>query len=188
MYYVIYVGAGKETYAEQYIRKTVPDECYINCFHPTRHMKKKFHGEWIEVYERLIPGYIFIESKNILQFYQEIRRIPMLLKLLGKEEPDASGDVRGFYPLTDTEEVWIQKISGIRPGTTVGDANPVAELSSVGFDENDQVVILDGPLADMRGQVRKINLHKRIAEVEVEFMGNTTVLHLGIELIQKDIE
>ncbi len=35
----------------------------------------------------------------------------------------------------------------------------------------------------MDGMIRKINLHKRIAEVEVEFMNRKTIVYLGIELL-----
>ena len=37
----------------------------------------------------------------------------------------------------------------------------------------------------MQGQIRKINLHKRRAEVEVDFMNQKTVIHLGIEILEK---
>ena len=58
-------------------------------------------------------------------------------------------------------------------------------LSLVEVGENDEVKILSGPLKDMVGMVRKINMHKRIAEVEVVFMGRKIVLHLGIEIVEK---
>ena len=38
-------------------------------------------------------------------------------------------------------------------------------------------------MKDMEGMVKKINLHKRTAEVEVEFMGRKTAVYLGIELL-----
>lgn len=51
--------------------------------------------------------------------------------------------------------------------------------------ENDEVVILSGPLENMKGMIKKINLHKRVAEVEVNFMNRKTVIYLGIELVAR---
>ncbi len=51
--------------------------------------------------------------------------------------------------------------------------------------EGDVVTVVDGPLKDLEGHVKKIHLHRRIAEVEVNFMGRKTVIHLGIELVGK---
>ncbi len=58
-------------------------------------------------------------------------------------------------------------------------------LSRVAVAENDEVVILSGPLENMKGMIKKINLHKRVAEVEVDFMNRKTVIYLGIELVAK---
>ena len=50
------------------------------------------------------------------------------------------------------------------------------------------VTILSGPLKDMEGYIKKIDLHRRIAKVEVDFMNQKTLLHLGIEMIEKKEE
>ena len=49
--------------------------------------------------------------------------------------------------------------------------------------EQDMVTILSGPLKSVEGKIKKINLHKRMAEVEVEFMGRKTVIYLGVEMV-----
>ena len=64
----------------------------------------------------------------------------------------------------------------------------VTELTKVAFDEDGKLKILSGPLDEMLGSIRKIDVHRRIAEVEVEFMGRMTVLHLGIELVNDSKE
>ena len=42
------------------------------------------------------------------------------------------------------------------------------------------------PLADIPGFVKKINLHKRYAEVEISFLGQKTIVHLGIDILAKE--
>ena len=73
MYYVLYVGDGKEQHAENFIRSFVPEQFYSNCFHLQRHMKKKFRGSWCDSYSKLIPGYIFVESDQIENFSEKAR-------------------------------------------------------------------------------------------------------------------
>lgn len=188
MYYVFYTGAGKEDRAEAFIRKRVCSGLCSSCFHPVRRMRKKIRGEWKEYEERLVPGYIFLESGDIGGLYLELQKSPRYLKALGKEEADPGDLEMGvrFHALTEDEVGWLEKLAGKRkkPGTASGAAqNPVVGLSQVGFGEDDRVAILSGPLKDMGGMVKKINLHKRTAEVEVELMGRKLSLHLGIEIL-----
>ena len=42
---------------------------------------------------------------------------------------------------------------------------------------------MSGPLINLEGQIKKVNLHKRTAAVEVEFMGSKTGIYLGIEMV-----
>ena len=182
MYYVLWVGTGNETKAETMIRQLVPDMLYSDCFYPVKHLRLKSHRGLRDVYQRVLPGYLFIVSENIRPLYQELKKLPVFLNLLGKEELDEAED---FYPLTEKEEAWLKQLSGQM--TTSETHTHVMELSQVAFDEDDRVVIVSGPLLDMEGKVRKINLHKRIAEVEVDFMNAPIILHLGIELLKKQI-
>ena len=221
MFYVIYVGAGKERNAETCIRKiisrrregqdtaTAEGDLCTSCFYPVRHMKKKIRGNWTDCYERMIPGYVFVESEHILELYGELCRFPFFMKLLGKEQPedpvgmqaqtgetyetaddkneDRDNSVR-FQALQPHEVSWLYGIMGNVSDEEKMEGNPVVELSQIGFDENDQVKILSGPLASMTGLIRKIHLHRRTAEVEVTFMGRKISIHLGIELLDKKEE
>ena len=40
-------------------------------------------------------------------------------------------------------------------------------------------------MKDYEGEIIKVNLHKRIAVVRTTFMGSTTDVHMGIEILQK---
>ena len=82
MYYVIQVAPGKETDVELYITERVAEDLYSSCFHPVRHIKKKFHGEWRDKYEKLLPGYVFISSENAEKLYESLKAIPMMTKIL----------------------------------------------------------------------------------------------------------
>lgn len=172
-YYVIQVAPGEEARTEALIKARVDGRLYGQCFHPMRHVRKKFHGEWRDCHEKLIPGYVFVTSSRVEDLYQELKRVPTLTKVLGHSDGEL------FIPLAAGEAEWLEKV------TTDGMEVP---LSRVQVSEGDAVTVLEGPLKDMEGHIKKINLHRRIAEVEVDFMGRKTVIHLGIELVGKDLK
>lgn len=210
MYYVIQVASGMEDKVEEQIGIVVEKELYEGCFHPIRRVKKKIRGEWKELREKLLPGYVFITSNDVGELYQKLRYVPAFTKMLGK-------DGEGFIPLAEHEVEWLKKITGF--GSDVGDryigndrdsnnsnnsnnsennsngknginnrnsSNRMeVEISQVSVAEDDVITILSGPLKNMEGCIKKIDLHRRIAKVEVDFMNRKTVIHLGIEMVGK---
>ena len=199
MYYVLQVAPGMENQTEILIKEQVRKSTYGSCFHPLRHMRKKFHGEWKDLYEKLLPGSVFITSDSVKELYQELRRVPKLTKLLGKDE-------ESFAALCEKDVTWLERMmgtaydrrryvqneSGRESGVDAGEKDGLDYAVSVGLSqvvvEQDTVAILSGPLKDMTGKIRKIHLHKRIAEVEADFMGRKTVIYLGIEIVEKKRE
>lgn len=175
VYYVIQVAPGKEEETERFIEERVSQKWYSSCFHPVRQVRKKFHGVWKDRHEKLLPGYVFIDSEKAKELYLDLKRIPMMTKLLGWE--------RGFITaLNEQEADWLEKIvSAGKKGKITGEVG----LSRIEVDENDEVRILSGPLKNMEGMIKRINLHKRIAEVEVEFMERKIGIYLGIEMVEK---
>lgn len=172
MYYVLQVAAGTESRVEEQIRVMVERRLYDRCFHPMRHMRKKFRGEWKEVHEKLLPGYVFITSDCVEDLYLELGRVPMVTKLLGK-------DGEYFAALSAHDVEWLGQIMG------AADGSAEVPISRISVSEDDMVTILSGPLKDVEGQIKKINLHKRIAEVEVDFMNRKTIIYLGIEMVER---
>ena len=172
MHYVLQVTTGTEDKVEEQVRVVVGDTLYDSCFHPMRRVKKKFRGEWKEVHEKLLPGYVFITSNCIKDLYQELRCVPAFTKLLGKDEEQ-------FIPLPDHEVEWLERIMDSP------DQGMEVQLSQVSVSEDDEITILSGPLKNMEGCIKKIDLHRRIAKVEVDFMNRKTVIYLGIEMVGK---
>ncbi|MBQ7246690.1 MAG: hypothetical protein IJS22_01170 [Lachnospiraceae bacterium] len=185
MYYIIYTGATREISVERDIKDKIPGELYRRIFHPVRRRKKKYHGEWKTVTEKLVPGYVFIETDHIGEFYQELRRRHMVPRILGKEYTDTA-DI-SFYEMKPEEELWLTQLTA-GSAELDADGNTVLGLSEIGFGENDEVIVLSGPLQNLSGYVRRINLHKRIAEVTVDFMGAAATMYLGIDIMARKDE
>lgn len=175
-YSVLQVAPREEEKAEAHIRKILPKELYDQCFHPTRMMRKKFHGSWVDVREKLLPGYVFVTTEDAAAFYAQLKKIPLLTKMLGR-------DLECFVRLQEKEEQWLDLL--LRQSTDAASGKNEVGLSQIDIREGNEIYIVSGPLADLRGMVRKINLHKRIAEVEVPFMNGNTVIHLGVEMVEK---
>lgn len=56
---------------------------------------------------------------------------------------------------------------------------------SIGCINGDKVTIMAGPLIGFEGSIRKINRHKRTAQVEVELFGNKQLINFALEIIEK---
>lgn len=183
MWYVMQVVSGREVKTALMLERSLSGKILGKCFIPMRRMKKKYHGEWREDAEKLFPGYVFLSSEKPQLLFDELKNIPALTKLLGSCE-------ESFTPLTETDVRFLRKLQfmmeekgGGRKKESFVDSE--VGISQVALEENGQIRIVSGPLKNLKGQIRKINLHKRIAVVEAEFMGNQSLIHLGVEIINK---
>ncbi len=189
MYYVLQVASGMEDKTVAYITSVLSDVHYDRCFHLTRHIKKKFHGRWVDIHEKLLPGYVFIISNNVKDMYLALKKVPSYTKLLGR-------DMEYFTELPDRDIEWLKMLLGQndiaeqQKAYTFGkdeerkkESEYEVALSKISVGEGKQIKIISGPLKNMDGMIKNINLHKRIAEVEVEFMNRKTIVYLGIELL-----
>ena len=86
MWYVIQTLGGEEERTAGMIRKMVSSYSIEDCFVPKRERLRKFCGCWNRVEEVLFPGYVFVEAHDPGGLYEELRQIPRLTRLLGREE------------------------------------------------------------------------------------------------------
>jgi transcriptional antiterminator NusG len=56
---------------------------------------------------------------------------------------------------------------------------------SIGIIVNDKVRITSGPLVGMEGLIKRINRHKRVANLSLEMFGGVTDFQVGLEIIEK---
>lgn len=168
MWYVIQVTSGQEHCTKELIEKWITGEWIEQCFIPMRERRIKYHGEWKLVQEKLFPGYVFIVTDFPEEVFQRLKTITRLAKFLGNTDA-------GFIHLSEKETDFICRF---------GDRNHVSHLSQVEIQEGSHVRIVSGDLLNYEGDIVRINLHKRIAVVRVEFMGSAVDLHLGIEILR----
>lgn len=167
MWYVIQTLGGKEEETADMIQKSVSPYCIEECFVPKRERMKKFHGSWNTVEEVLFHGYVFVISERPKELYLELRQIPRLTKVLGRED-------EYFFSLSEEDELFIKKI---------GNKEYKASISQIELVEGKQIRVIEGPLKGFMGDVMKVNLHKREVAVKVRFMGREMELHLGVDML-----
>lgn len=166
MWYVVQVMSGQEHNIMDLCKAYLLDE-QEEVFVPLYERKKKLKGSWELVQAILFPGYVFFQTENVEDLFYRLKNINGLTKLLRTGED--------FTPLHETEVAFLQRF---------GRKNHVVEMS-VGYIEGDEVNITSGPMADWHGKVKKIDRHKKIAVLEIEFFGRMTDVTVGLEIVEK---
>ncbi len=169
MWCVVHVRDGKEGRIEDLVAGLLPESVNIRCFHLIRSRKKKYEGKWQTVYEDLFPGYVFIDTDQPDRVYRELKKAPRPRLLFSNDDYVST--------LEEHESDLIDRLA---------DEKGRIGLSRVRIEADGEITYLSGPLYGMGNMVRRVDLHKRIAEIEAEFMGRKRILYLGIDIDRDD--
>ena len=165
-WYVMQVFGG-----EEFKTKQLCDLAVLNSgeeiFIPLYERKKRLGKALRLVKAPLFPGYVFFNTPDIEHMFFRLKKIPKLTKVLLTDNQ--------FIPL-DYSEINFIKQSG-------GDDH-IFEMS-YGYIEGDDIIITDGPMVNLQGKIKKINRHKRVAVLEVQFMNRITDITVGLEITKK---
>jgi transcription termination/antitermination protein NusG len=165
--YVIQVMGGKEQRVVSFCNALIETEILSECFLPRVKQLRRTEGRWNKVEKLLFPGYVFILSAQPEEVKRELHKVPEMTHLLQDESM--------IIPLTDEEAEMLQHL---------WDNQHVVDTSE-GYIIGGKVVVTDGPMKDMEGLIKRIDRHKRIAEIEVELFHRTVSMKLGLEIIEK---
>ena len=168
-WYVIQVRSGLEEKIKRSCEILISEEILQECFIPKYKCTKKFKGVWDVVEAKLFPGYIFLVSDEPNFLFQELKRVPEVTKLLGKYGQD-------IFPLNKDEIIFLKSF---------GETDHIVNLST-GYIEGDKIKVTNGPLINKEGLIKKIDRHKRIAYIELDFLGHSVDAKVGLEIIKKN--
>lgn len=168
MWYVIQTVGGKEKRAKSLMDKMVDGYALQEAFIPGRRVMHRVKGEWKPTEEILIPGYVFVRTVNPGQLSRELRNVPAFTRLLGNDDK--------FIPLTRNEIAFLNAF------TKEGDRT--IDMSE-GVIEGDKVIVLNGPLMDHEGLIKKVDRHKRVAYLDMEMFGRVKTIKVGLEIVRK---
>ena len=166
--YAIQVASGQEAKVEELIRRFVEEDMIGEVFVPRFEAMRRWKGEWHKRMERLTPGYLYVETSDVEKLALQLRRVPAFTKLLGNNEV--------FIPLNDDEVAWLNAFTG--------DERHVVEMSE-GIMEGSNVIVLRGPLMGREAEIKRIDRHRRTAELEIRMLGRVKSIRLGLEIVSK---
>lgn len=121
----------------------------------------------------MFPGYVFTDSalddKNFInEAYKYVRFSKCIFKLLGNQNID-------YMKVSEDEKNYLLGFYNERY---------IAE-ESTGFIVGNKVFISSGPLQGRESIIKKIDRHKRRAEIEMVCFGKTKRVNVSLEIVSK---
>lgn len=166
-WYVIQVQPKSEYRLCTKIKDRISKDLYRDCFVPQAEYLYKKDGVFEKRIRPLFPGYIFVSTDNVKNFYDSLKKIDGFKRILKSGED--------FTPISSEE-------AGFISGITDDDYN--ISLSA-GFIIDSKITITSGPLVGNEGIIKKIDRHKRIGLIEINFMGQPQLVKMPLEIISK---
>ena len=136
-------------------------------FVPMYIRKIHFKKEWHDIRKTLFPGYFFVDTENIEPVLEQLAKVERFTKVLRKAE--------AVSPVTEEEQTFLQNMM---------DESHTVQCS-VGFIVGEKICITDGPLRNHYGLIKKIDRHRRIAKLEINFFGRPTPAEVGLEVLAR---
>ncbi len=161
IWYLLKCKAGNETdYLDGHLELVESRETEeILCFQYQRMMR--YGGTWHLEKRMALPGCIFVSGTNVLMKGGRQGR--------SKQNREVS--------LTPCEIPYLKELCD--NGTLIG--------ISRGVIRNGATVVTSGPLKDREYLIRKIDRHKRTAEIEIPLAGSRKQITVGLEIYEKEI-
>jgi transcriptional antiterminator NusG len=162
--------------------KTGSEERFINLFRTCnaamnfpiyflrRELLERKEGNNIRKHAPLFPNYLFVgfnSTDNFLDCITALRHTNGFYRFLPSNA--------GITPLNGRDlEILLHFIKN---------AMPIAGISKVFFDADDKIVILEGPLKGLEGNIIKIDRRKKRAKIKLDLYKETFTVNLGFEII-----
>ncbi len=167
--YCIYCKTGSERKLVKLLSKilSVIYESEPILMFPVRLIHQKRKGSWDTVEQPLLPGYLFLylEDSEVIapSLVKQERDVFKILRYT-----DGSMQLRGG---DEEYALWVFQHKGrLKP-------------SKVVLKEGLIIKVLEGPLADMKGRVVKLDKHHKRAVVAFMFAGAERTMNLSVEVL-----
>ncbi|GMO12790.1 MAG: antiterminator LoaP [Treponemataceae bacterium] len=136
-------------------------------FLPKRKLSIRRGGKIIVEERPIFGGYVFLQTDVIdREIFDIARKTPYFSKFLHSNQ--------NIVPLREKDFEIIRHF----------DKFGTADVSKVVFDENDKIVVLEGPLKGLEGYIIKVNKRKGRAKIRLPFSNENFLLDLGFNAIK----
>ena len=170
-YYIIQVTTGREQHFIDVLQKQTPALAQAHTFtYLTRELYIHRQGKTLKELQPVFPSYIIMQTNEIVdgQTLLALKSLPDFYHFLKTNTE--------ITPLTGKDLAIIQHFLGLGP--RIGP-------SLVRFDENDRIVVIEGPLKGIEGSIIKVDRRKQRAKIRVDFAGGSHTMDLSFEDIEK---
>lgn len=171
-WYALCVRSGYEDLVKSIILRTLNDSL-VSVLVPKKNVPEKRNGDFEWVTRKLLPGYILINTKMDAKIYYRLKEIPNCYNLLNKFQDD--NDIY-FLEIPDQEITPIIQLMNDR-GTIE---------RSEAYLEDSTIKIKSGPLKGKEGIIKKIDKRKKRAKLLLNFLGDTKMIDVGIEVLSTE--
>ncbi len=169
-FFAIQVSTGYETQFKQKLLFKL-EKLFTTSIHIPVHIKPIRKQGTIKSNEQIVfPGYVFLEypEKELpLQLITLIQKVPYFVRIL----PQTLTPI----PLSAQDTQLLTYF--FQPKNK--------QISTVYFDENDRIVVVDGILKDLEGYIIKVNKRKQRAKVRIDMCNTPFIIEVAFENIQK---
>ncbi len=168
IYYAIQVRSSDE---EGFIARSVKSlrDDPRRFFAPKRVLKEFKNGKTVRQTRTVFPGYVFLETEELdSEIRWKIRRVRGFLRFLN--------DTANPTPLNDRDRQLLLKFISF---------GKAADISKVVFDEQERIVVLDGPLKGLEGQIVKVDRRRGRAKVKLDMCETGFLVDFGFEAVAK---
>ena len=170
-YYIIQVATGREQIFVDNLKKHSPLLAEKHNFiYLTRELAIRRQGKWLKELQPMFPSYIIVETVNKIDenTLLALKKLPDFYHFL-----NSNTDI---VALCDRDLEIIQHFMGLGP--KIGQ-------SLVRFDENDRIVVIEGPLKGIEGSIIKVDRRKQRAKIRVDFGGSSHTMDLSFQDISQ---
>lgn len=171
-WFVYYVQTGEEQTACDLLNKLLDRDKSV-AFIPQVELIFKNSRFIHKELKPMFPGYVFTDSllnekEFINEAYRYVRFSKCIYKLLGNNSID-------YMKLSESEKDFLLSFCN----------DKYIAKESKGFIIGDKIFINSGPLKGRESIIRKIDRHKRRAEVEMECLGDIKRISVSLEIVSK---
>ena len=168
LYYAIQVrSADEEAFIARSVKALKDDPRRF--FAPKRILKEQKGGKTVRQARSVFPGYVFFETEELdLPTRWTIRRVRGFLRFLN--------DTANPTALNDRDRQLLLRFISF---------GKAADISKVVFDENERIVVLEGPLKGLEGQMVKVDRRRGRAKVKLDMCETGFLVDFGFEAVAK---
>ncbi|MFC7440319.1 antiterminator LoaP [Laceyella putida] len=190
-WYALFVKVGHEDDVSKLILRKLTNNI-IRCIVPKRMIPEKKNNYVKHVLRPLFPGYVFIQAKMTTSLYYKLTDMKNIIRLLNhgylyqakvrQQTPPKSEklDLDKYY-FCDIPQQQMDPILKLI------DKNEIIGYSQICL-KGSKVIVNSGPLKNMEGIIKKVDKRKKRAKITMEFLGKTTLIDVGVEILQDAVK